>query len=130
MDTLSYLFEVVKNLAKENIEQDPRFDGRKIWKLIENYVKSRGPKNLICMEMKIRWILPWETRENILSNLTKVNKMWDKPLKESNIDYFLRQHVRIPTNYVLPSLLRIIQLAYNIGQFQGKNCEKLIINNF
>lgn len=76
MDTFSCLFDVVKKLAKESIEQNPNFDGLKTWKLIEEKLLSF--EQTTC-EVKYSWILPDYIKEYILSKLATVENMLDKP---------------------------------------------------
>lgn len=95
------------------------FDGKKAWEIIK--------KELTQFNHSVSgWILPEETKKLILSHLTPVDKMSDKPKKgESDTHHFLRQHVRMTCKQ--PTLEFIIQLAFNIGQWMGKN-DKTIMN--
>lgn len=102
------LFELVRTSARSLRTRNKEFDGLSFWKTIKS--------NLAESDFEAEWKkLPDKYSEEILS-LNEYNE--DGTMNENN--HFLIQMIRIPKKEKC-SLKKIIQIAFNIGQYQGIN---------
>ncbi len=111
MYSLEFLFQIVQNFSKNLIEQHPDFDGKKLWDSLNEALTGIDEK-ASCWSLSEGW------KRFVLSLLTKVDDILDKPPNESDSHHFLRQHVRLTSKP--PTVTTIIQLAFNIGMWKGK----------
>ncbi len=70
-----------------------------------------------------QWNLSDEMKKHILSTLFPVKNILDKP-NESESHHFLRQHARLTVKD--PTIIHIIQIGYNISQFQ-RNPDPILV---
>ncbi len=108
---LEFLFQTVQDFSKNLIEKHPDFDGKKLWDSLKEELTDIDEK-------ASDWSLSEGWKRFILSLLTKVDDILDKPPNESDSHHFLRQHVRLTSKP--PTVTTIIQLAFNIGMWKGK----------
>jgi hypothetical protein len=106
------LFNLIKSKSKKLNENDPKFNGLKFWHSLKGHLSeskfvAKGWKK----ENK-------STIDNVM-NMPEyiINGKDEKIILEKN--HFLIQTVRIPL-LDKPILRKIMQVALNIGQFQGK----------
>ena len=105
------LFNLVKNQSEAYRRDDHDFDGKGFWHPIKGILDQTG------------WSAEkWKTVPSSMFTDTMslaeyiINGYGEKQIIEEN--HFLIQTVRIPHNET-PSLKKIIQVALNIGQYQG-----------
>ena len=119
MDTLELLFNSILETAKEK-KKNIDFDGLEFWQPIktllleyDNYKSEKGWKRPISTSIT----------EKIL-NLPEyvINGKGEKITLEK--EHFLIQQVRIPITEEL-SIRKVLQVAYNIGQYRGMKSSEL-----
>tara|TARA_Y100000590_G_scaffold247874_1_gene278498 strand:+ start:963 stop:1424 length:462 start_codon:yes stop_codon:yes gene_type:complete len=112
--SLKDLFEITKQGAKDFRERNPVGDGKVFWQDLKTYIE----KTQIHTPDDVNFIvLESETTQNIMLLVEYVtNSFGIQFMNEYN--HFLIQTVRIPNNEEI-SLKKLLQIAFNIGQFLG-----------
>lgn len=118
-ETVSDLWTSILLNAKKMRELDPNFDGLSFWRSIKGFLRSKSSLE----------ILSWKNIDQKYYGTTMslpeyyIDGYGNKKIIEGN--HFLIQIVRIPTTEQ-PSIRKIMQLAFNIGQSLGYNPQKII----
>ena len=110
MSVLQQLFERMKRGAKVRRHKHPNMDSRTYWQPIERILVKYDHVKL----PRGRWK---RMSKELIKNIMKVPEFTeDNEIIEAH--YFLIQQVRIPQQETI-TLRKIIQIALNIGQWQG-----------
>lgn len=110
------LFNKLRLKSKELNEKNENFDGLKFWRLLKDEFASSEFKSKSWKKIP----------DKIVKNVMKMPEYYiDGNGKQEiiEVNHFLIQTVRIPTQDK-PSLRKIMQIALNVGQFQGKKDKK------
>lgn len=121
LKTLEDLFYLVIKISKIKNEKDPNFRGRDFWQPIKEILATSDYKASKWKKQSIK-------KYNKIMNLTEyfIDGYGNKNIIKTN--HFLIQTFRIPYNEK-PTLRKIIQVALNIGQYQGTTGKKNIKSN-
>jgi len=120
LTTVESLFDYVKKVSSQKRKKNPTFDGKLFWQPIKDILSTTTWK---ASKWKTQSIVKYKSIM-ILPEFY-INGYGDQEIIETN--HFLIQTVRIP-NSEDTSLKKIIQIALNIGQYQGCT-SKIIVNN-
>ena len=109
---IEQIFNKLRLKSKELNEKNENFDGLKFWRSLKEEFASSNFKSK-----------SWKKISNkIIKNVMQMPEYYIDGYGKQEIievNHFLIQSVRIPTQDK-PSLRKIMQVALNIGQFQGK----------
>lgn len=112
MSDMEYMFELIRGAAKTLRENNEKVDGKEEWGKIKTVLVNH-------LDIKaMQWV---QINEDISSQIMKMDEFridgnGDKHINE--INHFYIQIVRIPKTED-PTLLKVMQIAFNIGQIQG-----------
>ena len=113
--TVKDLFIIIKNYFKERKNQDILFDGQKNWQPFKNLLNNNN------------WTFEWIPPDiDIYNENINLPEYINDQIIEQN--HFLIQCVRIPTTEE-PCLRKLIQIALNIGQYEGSTNTTLSYND-
>lgn len=109
--TIEDLFNAIKKKSKKEREKKKNFDGHKFWQGLKPILGN-------SLYKAKAWKKPRTTVFNATIKLTEytIDGTGNKQIVEKN--HFAIQTVRIPT-IEQPTLRKIMQVALNIGQFEG-----------
>ena len=125
LTTIESLFEQIRKILKQKRKNKLLFDGKKFWQPIKAILSTTDWK-------ASKWKKQSAQRYDSIMSIFEyhINGHGNTEIIETN--HFLIQTVRIPQNEK-PSLKKVIQIALNIGQYQGdtdKPIEKSNILHF
>ena len=116
---LNYLFTLVQQETKHFRTKYPQGDGRGFWQ----------PLKQLFAETELRADSWKQLDSNLVTKLMQLKEK-DEEGNTIELNHFLRQQVRIPTQSE-PTLRRIMQLALNSGQYLAiKNSSLPLIPDF
>lgn len=111
---LEYIFNLVKRKSKEYNANNENPDGQKFWQPIKKLLSQFDNKG------KAKWKPINKKTQSVVMKFIpeyQINALGDKLIIEPN--HFIIQTVRIPLTEK-GTIRKIIQIALNIGQFQGR----------
>ena len=113
MSSLLELFNLVKDASRDLRVQNPQADGLAFWKPIKKTLQKYDSvtashwKKFNKSTMDCIMSIPEHT----------INGKGEQTIVE--INHFLIQTIRLPLSSGKPTLRKVIQIALNIGQFEG-----------
>lgn len=107
---VSQLFDKVRSKVKKERKKNKHFDGKGFWQPIKQILEN-------C-SVKFKWKTLKKSTVNTIMEMPEyyINGHGKQQIDEKN--HFIIQSVRIPTTEE-PSIKKLIQLALNIGQYEG-----------
>lgn len=115
------LFSKLRLKSKELNEKNKNFNGLKFWRSLKDEFASSGFKSKSWKKISDK------TVKNVMKMPEYYIDGYGKQ-KIIEVNHFLIQTVRIPLQDK-PSLRKIMQIALNVGQFQGKRGKSEYMKN-
>jgi hypothetical protein len=113
-DSLKTLFDLVRSKSKKYNETVKKPDGQAFWQPIKKLLDFAHPTD------GAKWRKPPQAfTKKVMTAIPEFSTTGDGSVKIIELNHFVIQTVRIPTTEKL-TIKKIVQIALNIGQFQGR----------